>query len=105
DDLQRTLGRIDTGLTVYGADFSPDGATLALAASDDRVHLHDVSDPARPTQAGSPLSGPTAIANGVRFAPDGDRLAVAVSEGEAWIWTHGTDRWRPTEVLGAGLPN
>ena len=105
DDPQRTLGRIDTGLTVYGADFSPDGATLALAASDDRVHLHDVSDPARPTQAGSPLSGPTAIANGVRFAPDGDRLAVAVSEGEAWIWTRGTDRWRPTEVLGAGLPN
>ena len=105
DDPQRTLGRIGTGLTVYGADFSPDGTTLALAASDDRVHLHDVSDPARPTAAGDPLSGPSAIPNGVRFAPDGQRLAAAVDEGEAWLWTRGADGWRPTEVLGAGLAN
>jgi WD40 repeat protein len=107
DDLGATLSQIELGpsVSVYGVDFSPDGRLLAMSASDNRVYLYDVSDPAAPTRVGDPLTGPTSITNSVRFAPDGQRLAVALIGGEAWIYTLRDGRWVATEVLRAGLAN
>src|SRR5690606_1002908 len=107
DDLGATLSQIELGpsVSVYGVDFSPDGRLLAMSASDNRVYLYDVSDPAAPTRVGDPLTGPTSITHAVRFAPDGQRLAVALIGGEAWIYTLRDGRWVATEVLRAGLAN
>lgn len=107
DDLGATLAQIELGpsVNVYGVDFSPDGELLAISASDNRVYLYDVRDPAAPTPVGDPLTGPTSITNAVKFAPDGQRLAVALIGGEAWIYTLRDGRWVATEVLRAGLSN
>lgn len=107
EDLGATLAQIevDPSVNVYGIDFSPDGELMAMSASDNRIYLYDVSDPSSPAPVGEPLTGPTSITNSVKFAPDGQRLAVAVIGGEAWIYTQRDGRWVATEVLRAGLAN
>lgn len=104
-DLDRTVGRVEPGADVYGVDFSPDGSTLALSLVDHTIRFYDVSDPASPTEVGERLTGPTSIPNSVKYAPDGDRLAVAAVGGQAWIYTRQGEEWIATEVLGAGLVN
>lgn len=105
DDLGTALTTFSPGANVYGLDFSPDGATLALSLGDNTVRLYDVDDPAAPEPLGDPLTGPTAIPNSVKYSPDGRRLAVAAIDGRAWIWTATEDGWAATEVLRAGLDN
>lgn len=90
---------------VYGLDFSPDGRLLALSTAGNEILVIDVSDPAAPARVGSPLTGPTSITNSVKFAPDGERLAVAVTDGHAWIYERDGDTWEPTAILQAGLDN
>ena len=57
--------------------FSPDGKSLATAASDDKVRIWDVAAPQQPIKT-VPITGhPQAIA----FAPDGRSLAIAAWDG------------------------
>ncbi|MEV0252607.1 hypothetical protein AB0H76_38885 [Nocardia sp. NPDC050712] len=83
----RNLGRLqeDSG----GADFSPDGRILAVAAENGHaVQLWDVSDAAAPRRVGNPI--PTGYAEvvpqaavTVTFSPDGALLAVGSGSGRS----------------------
>jgi len=66
--------------------FSPDGRTLAAAASDNHVYLWDVSDPAHPHALGAPLRGPEDTALGVTFSADGRTLFASAGDGTIWMW-------------------
>ena len=105
DDLGAPIATFNTGANVYGLDFSPEGATLALSLGDNTVRFYDVGDPATLVPVGERLTGPTAIPNSVKYSPDGSRLAVAAVDGRAWVWTTTDEGWSATEVLRAGLDN
>lgn len=107
-DLSRPdvdLSSIPLGVAAYGVDFSRDDDLLALSLADNSVVLYDVSDPTSPVPVGEPLTGPSTVPNSVKFAPGGDRLAVAAAGGQAWIYTRDADQWLATAVLRAGLAN
>jgi WD40 repeat protein len=64
----------------------PDSRLLAVGTADKTVWLWNVSDPARPAQAGTPLTGPTGYVWAVAFSPDGSTLAAGVTDGTVWMW-------------------
>ena len=104
-DLQAVRHVMQLGANVYGLDFSPTEDLLMMATADSQVLRYDVSDPWDPRVAGPPLTGPAAINNSVKFAPDGQRIAVAVTEGQVWVYSKSGTDWEASEVLGAGLEN
>ena len=71
------LGSVPTGPVVSVA-FSPDGKTLAAGSDDGTVWLWDLTDPARPTPLGQPLTGTTDSVLSVAFSPDARILATGV---------------------------
>ncbi|HWR49429.1 MAG TPA: hypothetical protein VN327_17730, partial [Pseudonocardiaceae bacterium] len=75
--------------------FSPDGRTLATASDDQTVILWDLTNPARPTRLGSPLTGHTGIVESVAFSPDGRTLATASDDRTVILWDL-TNSTRPT---------
>ncbi|GAA1020580.1 hypothetical protein Aple_078720 [Acrocarpospora pleiomorpha] len=74
--------------------FSPDGETLAVAASGEQksVRLWNVTNPARPVLLGEPITGPAGLINFVAFSPDGRSLAAGSSDNKAWVWDLATRR-------------
>ncbi|CAM5279476.1 hypothetical protein SAVIM338S_00114 [Streptomyces avidinii] len=73
---------------VWAVAFSPDGRTLAAAlhASTGALVRWDVSDRARPTLIGEPLTtstGPLAV---TAFSPDGRALAATTEGGAVGLW-------------------
>ncbi len=85
----RPLGQPLTGHTesVSSVAFSPDGHTLATAASYDRtVILWDLTDPAQPRPLGRPLTGHTDSVSSVAFAAYGHTLATASSDRTVILW-------------------
>ena len=77
--------------------FSPDGKTLAAANGDGKVLLWNLTDPARPTPFGQPLTGPADVFASVAFSPHGKTLAAATSDGKVLLWNL-TDPARPTPL-------
>jgi WD40 repeat protein len=82
--------------------FSPDSKTLAAASGDDKVWLWNLTNPARSTLLGQPLTGPTGgTVNSVAFSPDGKTLAaggaaaqipaIGTSDGIAQTWNLNVD--------------
>ena len=45
-----------------------------------------MSDPARATAVGAPLTGPAGYVWAAAFSPDGRTLAVGVTDGSVWMW-------------------
>lgn len=78
---------IDTVSNILSAlVFSPDGHTLAGGGSDQTIRLWDVTDPARPTAIGRPLTGHTDAIYGLAFSPDGKVLASAGEDHTIRLW-------------------
>ena len=77
--------------------FSPDGKTLAAGSGDGKVWLWNLTDPARPTRLGQPLTGPTSVVDSVAFSPDGKTLAAGSGDGTVWLWNL-ADPARPTRL-------
>ncbi len=67
--------------------FSPDGKTLATGDRHGTVELWNVSDPARPSQLGQPLTtGGGYVVAAVAFSPHGTTLATGESGNVTQIW-------------------
>ncbi|MGW2477043.1 nSTAND1 domain-containing NTPase [Streptomyces sp. NPDC001665] len=82
------------GATIEAIALHPHEAIAAVSSDDGSVHLLDISTPARPVTLAT-LTGPTGIAFGVRFSPDGKLLAVAGEDGAGYVWdVHDTRRPR-----------
>ena len=67
--------------------FSPDGHTLAAGGdADGTIWLWNVTDPARATRIGQPLTGPALGVGSVAFSPDGHTLAAGDADGTIRLW-------------------
>ncbi|MFD4907812.1 WD40 repeat domain-containing protein [Kitasatospora purpeofusca] len=66
-------------LAVLSLAFSPDGHLLVVGDGEGTVHLWDMSDPARPTTIGTPLTNTGGRAMSLAFTPDGHTLAAAAN--------------------------
>jgi sugar lactone lactonase YvrE len=74
----------DSGYSMEGLAFSPDGSRLAGAGMDGGGYLWSV---AAGQPIGQPLYGPNSKSgNGVAFSPDGSRLAIADASGSVDLW-------------------
>lgn len=105
EDPDPQVGRINLGVDAYGLEFSPQEDLLAMSLADNTIAVYDVSDPAHPVAVGDPVTGPTTVANSVKFSPDAQRIAVAAVGGQAWIYALDDQDWVPISVLRAGLVN
>jgi WD40 repeat protein len=63
-------------------DFSPDGALLASATSDNTVTIWDLQS----GQAAQTLKGHAGLINSLAFSPDGALLASGVLDGTIILW-------------------
>lgn len=82
---------------VYTLAFHPTAPMLVAAGEDGAVTLSD------PTWL--PLTGHTDVVNGVRFTPDGERLASVSSDGTMTLWDRETRRPLATLDGGSGPVN
>jgi WD40 repeat protein/transcriptional regulator with XRE-family HTH domain len=72
---------------IFAIAISPDSRTLAAGtAADHAVYLWDITDPARPSASGAPLTGPASWINTVAFSPDGTTLTAGSSDTLSWQW-------------------
>lgn len=79
EGLPRRLGEpLTSDVGLYGPVFSPDGTVLATR-SDDSVVLWDLADPEHPVRLGQPIPSGAEQFGLVRFAPDGNLLALGGS--------------------------
>ncbi|MCP4251613.1 MAG: hypothetical protein GY778_31635, partial [bacterium] len=76
------IRRIDAPKYVYVLAFSPDGAVLATASSDDKVTLWNVAT-GQPIRT---LAGHTRAVTGVAFSHDGQLIASGNSDDPIRIW-------------------
>ena len=84
--------------SVLSVAFSPGGHTLAGGSADGTTWLWNVTDPARATQIGHPLTGPTGgPVESVAFSPDGHTLAAGSYNSTIWLWNV-TDPARATQI-------
>jgi len=89
----------------YSLDFHPDGEIVASGGGDGKVRLWDVAK--RKELEHSPLEGPARSVMGVRFSPDGNRLA-AWGGNTLYMWQKDreTERWRllfQRQAYGRGI--
>ncbi len=73
---------LPSAFPVYSASFSPDGATLASGAGDNRVMLWDVATGTEITS----LEGHRGIVYSVSFSPDGATLASGAGDNRVMLW-------------------
>ncbi|MEV4379311.1 hypothetical protein [Streptosporangium sp. NPDC049644] len=71
---------------VVSVAFSPSGRIMASAGDDRTIRLWNVSDPARPTSLGRPLTGHTDIVVSVAFSPSGRIMASAGDDRTIRLW-------------------
>jgi WD40 repeat protein len=85
--------------------FSPDGATLASASYDSTIILWDISNPASPTQLGTPLEGHSDAVQSLAFSPDGKALASGSDDGASILWDIDPESWirRACAIAGSNL--
>ncbi|MEV8437971.1 TIR domain-containing protein [Actinosynnema sp. NPDC051121] len=69
--------KIEHGLFLTAAAFSPDGRLLATGSEDDTVLLWDVADPRAVTRYPEPIRGFPGGVTGLAFSPDGRTLRAA----------------------------
>lgn len=97
----REIGRLDPGVEHFRANFSPDGATLAMQLDDNSVQLMDTA-----TQKKRGLLRGISVRGPLAYAPD-NRTIAAVNAGVAQIgiWDTATGKaLRPTESLAHAQP-
>jgi energy-coupling factor transporter ATP-binding protein EcfA2 len=82
----RYSGTLTDHTGVSSVAFAPDGHTLATASDDRTVRLWDLSDRARPSPLGPPLTGHTGPVSSVAFAADGHTLATASEDRTVRLW-------------------
>lgn len=83
--------------------FSADSRTLAVAMPDHRIVLWDVTDPARPVEAGA-ISGLGSAPTSITFAPRSALLAVGTESGQVSVWDV-ADPARPVRTRAFGDPH
>jgi WD40 repeat protein len=71
---------------VYAAAFSSDDRTLAAVTQGGYVALWDISDPRRPSPAGSPIQVAHDDARSLAISPDNRTLAVGIANSTVQLW-------------------
>ncbi len=101
DGLTTVQGGISRAVGARSAQFTPDGRTLAVADTEGRAHLWDLSDPEHPRSKGEPFKMPSGGATALAFSPDGRLLAAVGDDRTVRLWDV-TDAWKP-RYLGTPL--
>lgn len=100
-DGKPTFGGPSRAGAARSAQFTPDGRTLAVADTEGRAHLWDLSDPRHPRGKGQPFKIPGGGATALAFSPDGRLLAAVGDDRTVRLWDV-TDAWKP-RYLGTPL--
>ncbi len=66
--------------------FTPDGHTLAVGARDGTVQLWNVTNPAQPQPAGTPIKAHSLLVESLAFSPDGRTLATGSDDNTVRLW-------------------
>jgi WD40 repeat protein len=74
--------KVEHGLFLTAAAFSPDGRLLATGSEDDTVLLWNVEDPRAVTRYSEPMRGFPGSVTGLAFSPDGRTLRAASGRDE-----------------------
>ncbi|MFE4019293.1 WD40 repeat domain-containing protein [Streptomyces sp. NPDC059101] len=80
--------------------FNPARHILASGSTDSTIRLWNISDPARPTPLGRPLTGHHNAVRKLAFSPDGKLLASASRDGTIRLW----DVTDPAKAALVGQP-
>lgn len=95
---------VPAGHTAYKADFSPNGAVLAIGAQDGTVLRWDMTDPSAPKPlAALPIDGESPRAHAAfAFSADGSRMASSTGGNAVTLWDVSTPQ--PVAMSKAMIP-
>lgn len=98
----RTDAFEDRGRFAFDCDYDPRGQRLAVAHHGGLVEVYETSTGARLHEVRI-LRGPPFGARRVAFAPDGDRLVIAGTDGQIVVWSLSRQEivWRHLNTAGA----